>query len=60
MRTLELLEEELRVAMGLLGVTAIAELDRSYVKQTQALPAASSLLAAFPERAADWPAAPGL
>jgi isopentenyl diphosphate isomerase/L-lactate dehydrogenase-like FMN-dependent dehydrogenase len=59
-RTLELLEDEIRVAMGLLGVVSLAELDGAYVKQTQALPAPSSLLAAFPERpaAADWPAAP--
>jgi glycolate oxidase len=57
-RTLELLEDEIRVSMGLLGVVSLAEIDRGYVKQTQALPAASSLLAAFPERPLDWPAAP--
>jgi glycolate oxidase len=57
-RTLELLEEEIRVAMGLLGVVSLSELDPSYVRQTQALAAPSSLLAAFPERLADWPAAP--
>ncbi len=55
-RTLELLEEEIIVAMGLLGVVALAELDHSYVKQTQALAAPSSLLAAFPEHPPDWPA----
>jgi len=57
-RTLELLEEEIRVAMGLLGVVSLEQLDRGYVKQTQPLPASSSLLAAFPERFADWPAEP--
>jgi isopentenyl diphosphate isomerase/L-lactate dehydrogenase-like FMN-dependent dehydrogenase len=57
-RVLELLEDEIRVAMGLLGVVRLDELDRGYVKQTQALPAPSSLLAAFPEHPEDWPAAP--
>jgi isopentenyl diphosphate isomerase/L-lactate dehydrogenase-like FMN-dependent dehydrogenase len=57
-RTLELLAEEIHVAMGLLGVVSLAELDRGYVKQTQPLPARNSLLAAFPERVADWPSEP--
>jgi isopentenyl diphosphate isomerase/L-lactate dehydrogenase-like FMN-dependent dehydrogenase len=30
-RTLELLEDEMRIALGLLGVTRLAELDRSYL-----------------------------
>jgi glycolate oxidase len=33
-RLLEILEDELRVAMGLLGVTRVAQLDQSYVKRT--------------------------
>lgn len=32
-RLLEILEEEIRIAMGLLGVTRIAQLDRGYVKR---------------------------
>jgi glycolate oxidase len=56
-RTLELLEEEIVVAMGLLGVVSLAELDHSYVTRAPALAATSSLLAAFPERQRDWPAA---
>jgi isopentenyl diphosphate isomerase/L-lactate dehydrogenase-like FMN-dependent dehydrogenase len=56
-RTLELLEEEIAMAMGLLGVSSLGELDHSYVKRAQALPAPSSLLAAFPERPSDWPRA---
>jgi isopentenyl diphosphate isomerase/L-lactate dehydrogenase-like FMN-dependent dehydrogenase len=31
-RTLELLEEEVRIAMGLLGVTKLSQLDRSYLR----------------------------
>ena len=31
-RTLELLEDEVRIAMGLLGVTKLAQLDRSYLR----------------------------
>ena len=31
MRALELLEDEMRRCLGLLGVTSFAELDRSYV-----------------------------
>ncbi|HEY1776715.1 MAG TPA: alpha-hydroxy acid oxidase [Solirubrobacteraceae bacterium] len=57
-RVLELLEEEIRVSMGLLGVVNLGELDRGYVKAAQALPATSSLLAAFPEHPLDWPSAP--
>jgi glycolate oxidase len=56
-RTLELLEDEIVVAMGLLGVVGLAELDDSYVKRAHTLPAPSSLLAAFPERTHDWPPA---
>ena len=56
-RTLELLEEEIIVAMGLLGVVSLAELDHSYVTRAFAPPPRSSLLAAFPERQPDWPAA---
>ncbi|HEX4034537.1 MAG TPA: alpha-hydroxy acid oxidase [Solirubrobacteraceae bacterium] len=54
-RVLEILEEEISVAMALLGVKSVAELDETYVRRAQALPAASPLLAAFPERAHDWP-----
>jgi len=57
-RTLELLEQEITVAMGLLGVVRLADLDHNYITQTQALAAPSSLLAAFPERLPDWPPAP--
>jgi glycolate oxidase len=31
-RTLELIEDEVRIAMGLLGVTKLAQLDRSYLR----------------------------
>jgi isopentenyl diphosphate isomerase/L-lactate dehydrogenase-like FMN-dependent dehydrogenase len=55
-RVLELLEEEIRTAMGLLGVVRLAELDAGFVRPSQASPAASALLAAFPERRPDWPA----
>ena len=46
-RTLELLEEEVRIAMGLLGVTRLAQLDRSYLRPATpvVLPHATS---AFP------------
>ena len=40
-----------------LGVASLSELDESYVRRAPALPAASPLLAAFPERAEDWPRA---
>jgi isopentenyl diphosphate isomerase/L-lactate dehydrogenase-like FMN-dependent dehydrogenase len=56
LRALELLEEEIVVAMGLLGVERLDQLDPSFVRRSQALPARSPLLAAFPERCADWPA----
>ena len=55
-RVLELLEEEIEVAMGLLGVVRLGELDASFVRRSQVPPAPSALLAAFPERAPDWPA----
>jgi len=58
-RVLEILEEEITVAMALLGVTRLSELDESFVRRAQAIPAASPLLAAFPERATDWPRASG-
>ena len=58
-RTLELLEEEIVVAMGLLGVVRLAELDASYLTRAHAPAAPSALLAAFPERAPDWPAPAG-
>ena len=46
-RTLELLEEEVRIAMGLLGVTKLSQLDRSYLRPATpvGLPHATS---AFP------------
>ena len=46
-RTLELLEDEVRIAMGLLGVTKLAQLDRSYLRPATpvVLPHATS---AFP------------
>ncbi len=46
-RVLELLEDEIRIAMGLLGVSRLAELDRSYLHPTTpvTLPHATS---AFP------------
>lgn len=44
-RMLELVEHELRTAMGLLGVTALSQLDRSYVRRVGAPPGD---LAAFP------------
>ncbi|MDD9903804.1 MAG: alpha-hydroxy acid oxidase, partial [Rhodospirillaceae bacterium] len=36
-RVLELLEEEIQIAFGLLGVTSFAELDSSYITQAQAV-----------------------
>ncbi len=57
-RALELLEEEIRNAMGLLGVASLDQLDPSFVAPSRALPARSPLLAAFPERGGrEWPAA---
>jgi isopentenyl diphosphate isomerase/L-lactate dehydrogenase-like FMN-dependent dehydrogenase len=56
MRVLELLEQEIKITMGLLGVVRLAELDASFVKRAQAPVAPSALLAAFPERLPDWPA----
>lgn len=46
-RMLELLEEEVRTALGLLGVTSFAELDRSFVEQVDPL-APGSWRSAFP------------
>jgi isopentenyl diphosphate isomerase/L-lactate dehydrogenase-like FMN-dependent dehydrogenase len=54
-RVLELLEEEIRIAMGLVGVVRLDELDASFVRESRALPAPSALLAAFAPRVADWP-----
>ena len=54
-RVLELLEDEILIAMGLLGVTKVAELDSSFVSRAAAMPAASPLQAAFPLDRADWP-----
>jgi len=36
-RTLELLEDEIRICLGLLGVTSLAELDPSYVTAAPAV-----------------------
>ena len=55
-RVLELLEEEIVNAMGLLGVTRLRQLDASFVRESRPLPAASPLLAAFPQLGPDWPA----
>jgi len=57
-RLLELLEEEIVNAMGLLGVTRVGQLDASFVRESRPLPAASPLLAAFPQLGPDWPAPP--
>ncbi len=56
-RLLELLEEEIVVAMGLLGVVRLDQLDANFVSEARALPAPSPLRSAFPERCADWPTA---
>ena len=53
---LELLELEIRTTMGLIGVTRFSELDASFLRPAAALPAASTLQAAFPPRTPDWPA----
>jgi isopentenyl diphosphate isomerase/L-lactate dehydrogenase-like FMN-dependent dehydrogenase/drug/metabolite transporter (DMT)-like permease len=46
-RVLELLEAEIRLALGLLGVARLEELDRSYIERTEPLGAAH-VLSAFP------------
>jgi isopentenyl diphosphate isomerase/L-lactate dehydrogenase-like FMN-dependent dehydrogenase len=52
---LELLEEEIVVAMGLLGVTRIGQLDPSFVAAAPPPARAQSpLRSAFPERTHDW------
>ena len=56
-RVLELLEEEIRITMGLIGVTRLDELDASFLRESRALPAPSALAAAFAPRTADWPPA---
>jgi glycolate oxidase len=53
---LELLELEIRTAMGLIGATRVADLDASFLRPAAALPAANALQAAFPPRTPDWPA----
>jgi isopentenyl diphosphate isomerase/L-lactate dehydrogenase-like FMN-dependent dehydrogenase len=55
LRMLELLEEEIRIAMGLVGVARLDELDASFVRESRALPAPSALHAAFAPCPADWP-----
>lgn len=57
-RALELLEEEITVAMGLLGVARLDQLDASFVRESRALPARSPLLAAFPQPGEDWRSQP--
>jgi isopentenyl diphosphate isomerase/L-lactate dehydrogenase-like FMN-dependent dehydrogenase len=57
-RALELLEAEIRTSMGLLGVSRLQELDASFISRAAAMPAASSLLAAFPPVGSDWPTLP--
>jgi len=56
-RVLELLEEEIVNAMGLLGVARLDQLDSSFVARSSAMPTRSPLLAAFPELGGDWPPA---
>jgi len=56
LRMLELLEEEIHIAMGLVGVVRLDELDASFVRESRALPAPSALHAAFAPCPADWPA----
>jgi len=56
LRALELLEDEIRVSMGLLGVSRLGELDASFVTRAAARPAESSLRAAFPPVPTDWAA----
>ena len=46
-RTLELLEIEVNICLGLLGVNTLQELDASYLQATRALEP-SSVLSAFP------------
>ena len=46
-RTLELLEDEVRIAMGLLGVTKLAQLDRSYLRPATPV-AVPHVTSAFP------------
>jgi glycolate oxidase len=54
-RVLELLEEEIVVAMGLLGVTRLDQLDPSFVRESRVFVAAPSpLRSAFPARCPDW------
>ena len=47
-RMLEILEDELRSAMGLLGVTRLSELDPSYVQRGAPAVSTPSALSAFP------------
>ena len=50
---LEILEDELRSAMGLLGVTRLSELDPSYVQRGAPAVSTPSALTAFPLRGPD-------
>jgi isopentenyl diphosphate isomerase/L-lactate dehydrogenase-like FMN-dependent dehydrogenase len=50
-RTLELLEAETRMAMALLGVTSVAEIDVSYVEKSDPV--------ALPHEMSAWPNMPG-
>ena len=47
-RMLVLLEEEYRIALGLLGVQSGAQLDQSYIQAVDALHSESAMLSAFP------------
>jgi len=46
-RALELLEEEIKICLGLLGVTSYSQLDRSFVREAQSV-ADPDALSAFP------------
>jgi glycolate oxidase len=46
-RALELLEEEIRICLGLLGVTSYSQLDASYLREARLVTDASAL-SAFP------------
>ena len=53
-RMLEILEDEVRAAMGLLGVTRLGELDPSYVQCGVPAVSAPSALSAFPLLSGAW------
>jgi len=46
-RALEILEEEIKICLGLLGVTSYSQLDASYLRETRLVTEASAL-SAFP------------